>query len=248
MDIRANRRSLEDIIRNLEERIDLAGFDQKSNRVSGMKTTQIARTVTDVTFQITPALSSETFVTRQADFDRFIFGAHGSKGLNFVRVEGKEWFQCLYHNPGEAWKEDRERWEGLLNPEGEMGYTYNERLERFNQYKSALLALHMNEGTRQAYISIYEPKDSTRIGSNIATPCVIGYQFTRHAGRLDLSVLMRSADITNCLRNDIWLANNLLVRSVSKLNEKAKDNINIGDITFHIVNLHRYPAIKPKGE
>ena len=246
--IRCNVRSLEDIISRLSINIEAFGIPQKSARVSGMKTTQIARTLTDVTFQITPTLPGETEVPRQVDFDEFILDAHGPKGLNFIRVEGKEWFQCLYHNPGEAWKEDPERWQGLLNSEGEMGYTYNGRLKRWNQYENALVELHTNHGTRQAYISLYEPRDSLRMGSNIAMPCVVGYQFTRHNGVLDLSVLMRSADIINCLRNDIWLANNLLATTVSKLNQTAKDNVNIGNITFHIVNLHRYPAIKPKGE
>lgn len=209
------------------------GTINKPKTVSGRPTSQQVRSIDNVVFKVAQPID-------QAHMNKMIVHAHGLEGLRFLLIEGAEWFEEHYVNPGEAWKEDPARWEGLLNDVNEMDYTYNSRLHTYNAIENVIEELRCNPGSRRAYLPVFFAVDTPSITLGVAIPCIIGYHFTIDDNRrINLSVLVRSCDIVNCLRNDIWLAHNLLKYMVANVR-----GTEVGDITFHIMNLHAYDSIK----
>jgi len=220
------------LVDSLHEYLRVNGDTYAPKTVSGKDTLQSTIAVHDVMFKIGQPIT-------QHNMDEMILDAHGEKGLAFLRVEGREWFQKEYENPGQAWKEDPERWKDLLNDIGEMDYTYNSRVNMHRAIGNVIEEIQHNPDTRRAYLPIFSPGDAPSITLNRMIPCIIGYQFTvKKDDKIDMSAVLRSCDIVNCLRNDIWLAHNLLKHVVDRVR-----GTNVGDITFHIMNLHEYESV-----
>lgn len=188
------------------------------------------------------------------NMDINIIHRDGQKGLNFLIQEFKEWVADEYKNPGKAWKEYPERWKSFLNSGGRMDYSYHERINRRGQIYGVIQTLINHPETRQAYLSIYHSDiDARRIEEGgWMIPCILGYQFTQVKQELNMTVMARSIDVNNCLMNDIWLADSLLVHIVEKINHRVKYDsdrkVSAGSITFMINNLHLYPDIVLKKE
>lgn len=223
------------LIASLESYIDEQGDIMSPSSVSGMPTSEKVKAVNNVMFGIAQPILQE-------NIDRLILESHGEKGLSFLKVEGEEWFSAFYDNPGEAWKEDPERWEKFLNSKGNMDYSYNARVNKYGAIDRVVKELTVNKHTRRAYLPIFAITDTLSITLKRMIPCIIGYQFSiNRYDTLDVSVIMRSCDITNCLRNDIWLAHNLLKHVSNNV-----EGTTTGDITFYIANLHQYSVITSK--
>ena len=223
------------LVESLQTYLLIHGATSSPNTVSGRPTSEDVNSIHNVMFEIGQPIS-------QTDLDSMIIDAHGEAGLRFLLVEGKEWFDDYYVNPGEAWKEDFDRWKPLLNEHGEMDYSYNSRINTWHGIDNVVAELSMNSDTRRAYLPIFSASDTPSITLETMIPCIIGYQFSIDKyDKIDVAVMLRSCDIGNCLRNDIWLAHNLLKHIVSKV-----EGTSVGGITFYIANLHKYSPIKSK--
>lgn len=147
-------------------------------------------------------------------------------------------------NPGRSWKLRPEVWEPLLEPdyygmfkEGQQlfSYTYSERLCAAH-VDLVLLSLMENPGTRQAYISIWNPiLDPLRLGKR-RVPCSLGYQLIRRGNLLHMTYHMRSSDFVTHFDNDCWLALRLLEYMAEQLQMEP------GSFTHNITSLHVYAA------
>ena len=226
---------VEILLADLKFNLEVLGEDKSPSRVSGKETAESVPTLTNVSFTIS------NIVDAWKTLEKMIVSNEGLKGLNFVKKEAEEWTDKAYVNPGHAWEEYPERWWHSLNKDMKMDYSYNTRMNWYYQFDRVVGELNRDPNTRQAYISIYYPDDTTKIGGDTRIPCIVGYQFDVDEDKsLNMTVNMRSCDLENCLRNDIYLAAVLLYKVY--LSCLGKIN-NCGTITFAINNLHMYPKI-----
>jgi len=228
----------ENIISFLKENVEEDGGIITSTSASGREVDEIEiKRVFNMTFSIDCA-------EREA-FDNLILEAHGEKGLAFCKQEFRDWMSDTYENPGLALYEDHERWRPILNTSGRFDYSYNQRIHAYGQLATVIDLLSRQPDTRQAYISIYDPSiDVERIGQGYQIPCILGYGFSIDMEEkvLNMSVDMRSADITNCLRNDIWLANAFRGYMLNMLQIQYPE-LEPGELVFNVKDLHAYPTI-----
>lgn len=221
------------LVNSLEEHLLTHGAISSPKTVSGRPTSEEVLSISNVMFDIGQPIT-------QANMDKMISRAHGDAGLRFLKVEGKEWFDEYYVNPGSAWKEDPDRWYPLLNEQGEMDYSYNSRLNTWRGIDNVVDELSNNHDTRRAYLPVFFPIDTPSITLETMIPCILGYQFSIDKNdNIDVTAMVRSCDIANCLRNDIWLAHNLLKHVVGRV-----EGTSVGGITFYIANLHKYSVIE----
>jgi Thymidylate synthase len=115
-------------------------------------------------------------------------------------------------NPGEAWKFRREVWEEFLVPdmgtqeyEDGFEYTYSERFNYCQQVENVIERLRKDPASRQAYVSMWRPQDSRRLG-RMRVPCSLGWLFQVRRDRLDMTYFMRSCDFHTHFQNDVYLA------------------------------------------
>ena len=87
-----------------------------------------------------------------------------------------------------------------------MDYTYSERLHYQNNMGKIIEELKRNPDTRQAWLPIFHPGDTGRLGGRKRIPCSLGYNFSIRNGELNLTYIQRSADMVAHLGNDIHLA------------------------------------------
>lgn len=223
----------------LDTRLETEGYEIHSKSASGKPMNMTIKRMHNVQFTIGGMT--------QEYFDKLIIDAHGESGLQFIRREFRDWLDPHYENPGLAMFEDPRRWKPILNPDGQFDYTYNGRIHQYGQLEKVINLLSDDSFTRQAYISVYDPAiDASRLGEGYQVPCVLGYHFQINdladGPTLDMTVSMRSCDLTNCLRNDIWLSNALhdyVRHRVSIQNPKIQK----GGTTFFVMDLHAYPKI-----
>lgn len=225
---------VDSLLSQLEFDLLTTGEMRNSGRVSGKETSESVPTLTDISFTISDIVDVGVL-------EEMIFAHEGLKGLNFVKKEAEEWTDINYINPGHAWEEYPERWWHSLNKDMKMDYSYNLRIGAFWQFSRVVDELMRNPNSRQAYISIYRPEDAEDIGGERRIPCIIGYQFDIDGEKkINMTVNMRSCDLENCLRNDIYLAIALLY----KVYLSTLDILDsCGTVTFMINNLHMYPKI-----
>lgn len=107
-------------------------------------------------------------------------------------------------NPGTAWEHRRDVWEEFLH-DGKFSYTYSERLSLFDQVQNAINRLREDKFSRQLYIAMWTPEDSTKLGHS-RVPCTLGWHLQFRQGRLNMTYFMRSCDFFTHLSNDIGLS------------------------------------------
>ncbi len=113
-------------------------------------------------------------------------------------------------NPGAAWEARREVWDEFLGEDGKFAYTYPERMySPVNQVEQIILRLQEDPHSRQMFLSLWRPEDSTKFGGISRVPCTLGYYFQIRRGRLDITYLQRSADFVTHFTNDVYLAHRL---------------------------------------
>lgn len=127
--------------------------------------------------------------------------------LKWCQEEFKERIKTNFINPGEAWKLREHIWEEFL-VDGKMDYTYNERMNAFEQIELVIAELSKNPDTRQAIIHIHNPRD-VRFMQTKRIPCSLTYQLMIRRNALDIIYNMRSSDFYTHFKNDIWLADEL---------------------------------------
>lgn len=94
--------------------------------------------------------------------------------------------------------------------------------------------------TRQAFVPMFFPED-TGVVHRGRTPCSLGWQFICREGRMHCIYYLRSCDVTNHWRNDIYMAIRLLIWVLQRLREKDPstwDLVTPGTLTTHITSFH----------
>ena len=146
-------------------------------------------------------------------------------------------------NPGDAWKERKEVWEEFFNFEGKFDYTYSERYhpsidlffdpevddvedffpQEMDQISAVVDTLANDMNSRQAYLSVWNPKDVFSAGGNERIPCSLGYLFQIRRSQLNVTYLQRSSDFVTHFVNDVYLTHLLQKHIVKELNLKFRD-------------------------
>ncbi len=135
-------------------------------------------------------------------------------------------------NPGKAWKLRKHIWtEFLVN--GEMDYTYNERMNTDNQILRVVEELKQNPDSRQCLIHVNFHSDCNVWQKN-RIPCSLSYQLMVRRGKLDIIYNMRSSDFDTHFNNDIWLADELRNWIATEV------GLPVGLFHMNIGSLHRY--------
>ena len=138
-------------------------------------------------------------------------------------------------NPGEAYKLRDGVWNEFLNKEGKFDYSYSERFNHNKQVLKVIEALRRDNLSRQAYISVWDPTDTSYLGTAISrVPCSLGYLFQYRQGKLNMEYTMRSCDFGTHFKNDVFEALMLLMY-VSDMT-----NLMPGDFIHSIASFHIY--------
>lgn len=119
-----------------------------------------------------------------------------------------------------------------LNPDGKLDYTYSERM--WYQIPKITRVLIEEPVTRQAFISVWDPRVDINNLEVARVPCSIGFHFLRRNGKLNLVYLMRSLEVTKCLGNDIYTSSRLLEVIAERIAAET------GTITFSVGSLHLF--------
>jgi len=90
-------------------------------------------------------------------------------------------------------------------------------------------------GTRQAYLPMFFPEDLSASLAGDRVPCSLGWQFIVRDGVMDCFYPIRSCDVFRHLRNDIYLANMLVMWVIERL---EMPHIVPGKLIFHATSLH----------
>lgn len=96
--------------------------------------------------------------------------------------------------------------------------------------------------TRQAYLPIWFPED-TGDAHNGRKPCTLGYHFIMRNGELDVVYYLRSCDLHNHFRDDIYLTVRLLLwilDNCRNLNPEVWRDVKPGKIVVQITSLHMF--------
>ena len=150
-------------------------------------------------------------------------------------LERKEGIEGKPVNPGEAYKLRDSVWNEFLNIEGKFDYSYSERFAMNEQVQKVIEALKRDNLSRQAYITIWKPEDSSYLGTAISrVPCSLSYLFQYRQGRLNMEYSMRSCDFNTHFPNDVYEALKLM-DYVSR-----KTGLPAGDFIHHIASFHVY--------
>lgn len=137
-------------------------------------------------------------------------------------------------NPGEAWQLRSDVWSPLLEDNGKFSYTYSERLAA--SVGPAIFELYEHPTSRQAYVSVWDPRlDGPNLGRR-RVPCTLGYHFMLRGGALHVTYYMRSSDFGTHFDNDIYLALKLAAFIADRIDQP------LGSFTHIINSLHVYAA------
>ena len=154
------------------------------------------------------------------------------KVLKWCESEFKERISDNFTNPGEAWKLREEVWKEFLTDE-KFCYTYNERINNFDQLNKIIDELTENPNTRQAVLDIHSASDNNKLRKS-RIPCSLSYQFLIRNKKLNIIYNMRSSDFYTHFKNDIWLANKMLTYIAGIL------KIPVWSLHMNIGSLHIY--------
>ena len=138
-------------------------------------------------------------------------------------------------NPGEAYKLRDAVWNEFINEEGKFDYSYSERFAMNDQVNKVIEALKRDNLSRQAYITIWKPEDSSFLGTAISrVPCSLSYLFQYRQGQLNMEYSMRSCDFNTHFPNDVFEA---LMLHAYVANQTG---LTPGNFIHHIASLHVY--------
>ena len=98
--------------------------------------------------------------------------------------------------------------------------------------------------TRQAYLPVWFPEDTGTVHGDRA-PCTLGYHFIVRREQLHCVYYLRSCDVINHWRNDLYLTIRLMIWVLEQLRMSSPDpweDIGMGSLTTHITSFHCFKA------
>lgn len=133
-------------------------------------------------------------------------------------------------------------WLGQIGQQDRLALEHRGIRGPYGDLNSVVHLLTKNPLARQAYLPMFFPEDT---GSTDRTPCSLGWHFIMRDNRLHMIYYLRSCDMFNHWRNDIYMAIRLLLWVLGRLREidpDTWDNVRPGTLTTHITSLHVFRA------
>jgi thymidylate synthase len=106
-------------------------------------------------------------------------------------------------------------WKDMMDGNFEVMSNYGWQWNRGSQLENVIVMLQDDPTTRRAVISIYDGKEMHRYGND--TPCTLTIHFAIYAGKLCMSVNMRSNDLVFGFCNDQYCFSKLQMIVAKKL-------------------------------
>lgn len=121
-----------------------------------------------------------------------------------------------------------------LNKEPLKGIRYE-----YGDFNDVVQLLLREPLTRQAYLPIFFPEDTGAVHRD-RTPCSLGWQFIRRDDKLHVVYFLRSCDLVNHFRNDLYFTVRKLLWVLDELRELDPEwcQVSPGTLTTHITSFH----------
>ena len=173
------------------------------------------------------------------------FGVNAEKALNADGQFNHNYMERYWPKYGGERYPSRNPEEFLTNPatrswlggEGQFGLRH-----ALGDLGGLVRDLASEPDTRQAYLPVWFPED-TGDAHKGRKPCTLGYQFIMRNGKLDVTYYMRSCDLANHFRDDVYLTVRLLLWVLDQCriqNAPAWRDVVPGKFTMHITSLHMF--------
>lgn len=204
---------------------------------------EIKRDLAEMGIRVHPKTYQDKLVEGNPDFEtmelqNYIYTVTGPKTQDLSPSQpwsDSEFFERISPcpaNPGQAWILRKEVWKHFLTSEGKFAYTYQERLHYNDQINKLVKAFEYDNHSRQLFLSIWSPDDTSKLGGVSRVPCSLGYHFQYRDGVLNMTYLQRSADFATHFMNDVYLAAMFQQYMASKISKP------VGMFTHWIASLH----------
>lgn len=112
-------------------------------------------------------------------------------------------------------------------------------LYEYGDLRSLVELIAGEPDTRQAYLPIWFPEDTGVVHGDRA-PCTLGWHFIIRNNQIHCTYYLRSCDITNHWRNDLYMAVRLLLWVLDEARDINPSLLEVspGTLTTHITSLH----------
>lgn len=112
-------------------------------------------------------------------------------------------------------------------------------LYEYGDLSSVIQLLAREPLNRQSFLPIFFPEDTGAVHKD-RTPCTLGYHFINRNDQLHCVYYLRSCDVTNHWRNDLYMSVRLIIWVLNKLREIDPywSDVGVGTLTTHITSFH----------
>ena len=165
---------------------------------------------------------------------------HFKERISGATNPGKEYLNWPYYRP------DLD--DNRFRKDGKFSHTYQERFwptktkgirYEMGDWEDVVSRFVNDVTTRQCFLSIWHPEDQSNNG--VRLPCTIGYWFKLVGDKVDLTYLIRSCDARRHFRNDIYMAQRLLMEMGNHL-QKNDLNLELGSLHVWIGSFHCFES------
>ncbi|MCT4135559.1 thymidylate synthase [Elizabethkingia anophelis] len=211
-----DKRSLDDIIRELLLEIRKRGTDQENSKGPNKEILGVYIRLTNPLNRISTSFAKNIFVS---PIGEFLWYMSGSNSLSFIQY---------YIQKYSEFSNDQETLNGAYGAR-----LFNKKDPFHDQINNVIKLLRKKENTRQAVIQIFD-KNDLLIKKNKDIPCTCTLQFFIRENKLILFVTMRSNDVFVGLPHDIFCFTMLQEVIAKEL------NVELGDYNHFISSCHYY--------
>ena len=210
------KRSLDDIIRELLLEIRTRGINQENSKGPNKEILGVYVRLTNPLNRISTSFAKNIFVS---PIGEFLWYMSGSDSLSFIQY---------YIQKYSEFSNDQETLNGAYGAR-----LFNKKDPLHDQVSNVVELLRKKGNTRQAVIQIFD-KNDLLINKNKDIPCTCALQFFIRENKLILFVTMRSNDVFVGLPHDIFCFTMLQEVIAKEL------NVELGDYNHFISSCHYY--------
>lgn len=116
-------------------------------------------------------------------------------------------------------------------------------LYEYGDLRDVVHLLNRDPLTRQAYLPVWFPEDTGTVHQD-RSPCTLGYHFILRHDQLHGVYYLRSCDVINHWKNDLYLTIRLMIWILEELRKLSPEwqDITVGTLTTHITSFHCFRA------